>query len=65
MNTIVFLQMFRLFEVLYMQSHQRQLQKLDEGGESEMDSYLEMPGSTATGTYWDPPGGEACCGGTY
>jgi len=26
---------------------------------------IDMPGSTGTGNYWDPPSGEACCGGTY
>lgn len=26
---------------------------------------IDMPGNTGTGNYWDPPGGEACCGGTY
>jgi hypothetical protein len=26
---------------------------------------IDMPGSTATGDYWNPPDSEACCGGTY
>eukprot|EP00293_Proteomonas_sulcata_P018548 CAMPEP_0184293568 /NCGR_PEP_ID=MMETSP1049-20130417/4961_1 /TAXON_ID=77928 /ORGANISM="Proteomonas sulcata, Strain CCMP704" /LENGTH=39 /DNA_ID= /DNA_START= /DNA_END= /DNA_ORIENTATION= len=38
---------------------------LDDDGEPQMDMYIDMAGSTATGTYWDPPSQEACCGGTY
>ena len=26
---------------------------------------IDMPGNTGTGDYWNPPDGEACCGGTY
>jgi hypothetical protein len=39
--------------------------RLDNGGEPTMGDTLSMPEGTSTGTLWDPPSGEACCGGVY
>jgi hypothetical protein len=39
--------------------------RLDNGGDPTMGDTLSMPDGTSTGTLWDPPSGEACCGGVY
>ena len=39
--------------------------RLDNGGNPDMGDVLSMPDSTSTGTMWDPPSGEACCGDVY
>ena len=54
-----------MFELFSRMAKRPTLTKLDDDGETQMDMYIDMPGSTATGDYWNPPDSEACCGGTY